>query len=499
MSGLRLEPERDAIRLPIILTLIVGGMAATTNTSVTGLLLTSIADDLDRSVALMGSLRAISATVAFVTAFPLSRYADQYPRKYLILLGLGFMLVSGLFALTAPNLTIFLGYYVFAGMADVILFAMLLAAASDYVGGAALDRANGFVIGAFGIPGIVIVPLAGIISDNAGWRQAYLVNTAIALIGAILVLLLLPRIEPSAARPESMLSHLRMMTRKPGLMTIILGNVMRFTILTALIAYTAAFLIETYDLSDGRAGFYYGIGSVVFLSAAFSSGLLINRLGLRRVMLPGGMILTGALIVAFLPGNPGLVTGIGLILSGSLLSIQENGALGAILRIAPDDRGAATSLNEIGAAVSGVIGATFGGLVIGIYGFNGLSVFLGAVGLLALYFTWRSFRTVPAATTTAPEASTVHLNCIPKRTWKEPDMSGLIDKIKSMFSPDRADQVADQVEKNVTDERVDQAVNRVPGGDRVADKVPDNVGDKAADAIRDAGGATDDTTKDPQN
>jgi hypothetical protein len=71
-------------------------------------------------------------------------------------------------------------------------------------------------------------------------------------------------------------------------------------------------------------------------------------------------------------------------------------------------------------------------------------------------------------------------------------MSGIIDKIKSMFTPDRADQVADQVEKNVTDERVGQVMDRVPGADRIAGSVPDNVGAKAADAIRDAGGVDDD-------
>jgi hypothetical protein len=67
-------------------------------------------------------------------------------------------------------------------------------------------------------------------------------------------------------------------------------------------------------------------------------------------------------------------------------------------------------------------------------------------------------------------------------------MSGLIDKLKSLFTPDRANQAADAIEQNVTDERVDQALNRVPGSDRFADKVPDNVGEKAADAIRDHAG-----------
>lgn len=74
-------------------------------------------------------------------------------------------------------------------------------------------------------------------------------------------------------------------------------------------------------------------------------------------------------------------------------------------------------------------------------------------------------------------------------------MSGLIDKIKSLISPERADQAADQVERNVTDERVDSTLERVPGGDKVEDKVPDDVGEQAADKIRDAGGAAEDETE----
>jgi hypothetical protein len=65
-------------------------------------------------------------------------------------------------------------------------------------------------------------------------------------------------------------------------------------------------------------------------------------------------------------------------------------------------------------------------------------------------------------------------------------MSGIIDKIKSMFTSERADQAADQVETHATDERIDDTVNRVPGGGAVAGRVPDNAGQKAADAIRDA-------------
>lgn len=71
-------------------------------------------------------------------------------------------------------------------------------------------------------------------------------------------------------------------------------------------------------------------------------------------------------------------------------------------------------------------------------------------------------------------------------------MSGLIDKLKRMISPDNADKAADSIEENVTDERVDNAVNRAPGGEHVAGRVPDDVGQKAADKTREFGGVEDD-------
>ena len=74
-------------------------------------------------------------------------------------------------------------------------------------------------------------------------------------------------------------------------------------------------------------------------------------------------------------------------------------------------------------------------------------------------------------------------------------MSGLIDKIKSLFTSERADQAADQVERNVTDERINQATGRVPGGERAAEHIPDNAGEQAADKIRESGDAMDDDEK----
>jgi len=111
---------------------------------------------------------------------------------------------------------------------------------------------------------------------------------------------------------------------------------------------------------------------------------------LRRVMLQGGLLIAAGLLIAFLPGVPGVLAGLGL-LTGALLGVHENGSLGMILRMAPEARGAATSLNEICAALGGIAGSALGGLIIQQTGFGGLGVLLGAVALAAVAFTYLAF------------------------------------------------------------------------------------------------------------
>lgn len=64
-------------------------------------------------------------------------------------------------------------------------------------------------------------------------------------------------------------------------------------------------------------------------------------------------------------------------------------------------------------------------------------------------------------------------------------MSGWLDKIKNMITPDRGNKAADGIEKHATNERIDSGLNRVPGGSRLGDKVPDDANVQAADAVRD--------------
>ena len=371
----------------VLAVLVLGGMCAAANVQTFALLLTSIADEFDTTVAVLGSLRTIEYTAAIVGGLLITRLADKVVRKWLLVAGYALMLIAALAAIAATSPATLMIYYVLAGMASVTLFASILAAPSDFLEGGALDRANGVIIGSFSLPGIIIVPLAGVLSEAYGWRTAYLLNVSLAALAILGTLLFLPRVAPQGHQAGTTLGHLRLLLRQPGFILILLANFTRFVLFTMALVFTASFLIERYDLSDDRAGLYYGIGSGCFLVTALLSGFLLNRFGTARLLIRGGYLISLTFVLAMGPTWPLLVTGLLLIFSDCMLAIHENGALGTLLRMAPSARGSAAALNELGAGAGGLVGAGIGGLVLSLSGYSGLGVCMGLLSLVAALLT----------------------------------------------------------------------------------------------------------------
>ncbi len=372
----------------IIVVLVLAGLAATSNTQLFGLLLTSIADELDRSISLVGSFRIFTSLSAMIGALVLTRVADRFIRKRLMMFGFVLLIASSLVAATATTLPQFFIYFVLGGFADVLLFSTILVAASDYFEGHDLERANGFVIGSFALPGFVVVPLAGVISDEVSWRAAYLLLTGLAVMAILVVLFLLPEVEPSRDG-ESMTfrTQIRVLAGHAGLGWIVLGNVARFAMLTILMLYTASFVIDRYGLSDAGAGLFVGAVSLVGMFIAFSSGFIIERLGLWRVLIPGGVVLASTFFLGFTPQWALAISGCFLILSAGVLWMQENAALGTLIRLAGRDRGAATAVNEFGAGIGTLSGTGLGALVIAFVGFSGLGILSAVIGIAGVIVT----------------------------------------------------------------------------------------------------------------
>jgi predicted MFS family arabinose efflux permease len=384
-------------------------MAAAANVQIFALLLTSIAEDFNTSVAFLGSLRTIESAAAIAGGLLITRLADKVVRKWLLAGGFALLLAAALAAIAATSPVTLTPYYVLAGFASVTLFSSLLTAPSDFVDGRALDRANGIVIGSFALPGFVIVPLAGFMSESYGWRSAYLLSFGLGTLALLGTLLFLPRVTPQGHQAATIVGHLRELGRQPGFILILLANFVRFTLFTISLVFTAAFLIDRYDLSDDRAGLYYGLGSGFFLFAALASGFLLNRFGTARLLIFGGYVTSVTFTLAMGPTWPLLVTGLLLIFSDCMLAVHENGSLGTLFRIAPQARGSAGALNELGAGAGGLAGAALGGLLLDLSGYSGLGVGMGLLSLIAALLTRAALKASRPAPAGSPSKAQIPL------------------------------------------------------------------------------------------
>lgn len=392
--------ESDSTRGPVVprvsisgrtlVVLVFGGLAATTNAQVFALLLAPIARDLGYSVAKLGGLRTTEEVAAVATAIALTPVVDRYPRKWLLVAG--FVLMATAAALISMSFTVWMliGFFVIDGVSKILLFSALLALPSDLSSGREHDRALGFVIGSFSIAGVTAVPLAGVLSDAFTWRAGYVLAVALAGVAIMSVAVGVPSVQPPPHRHESLRAHASSLSRLPGFAIALAGAFCRFAMFASVLNYGGAYLIDERGVSVGRAGFYFSLGAFAFLAASILSGYVLVLVGVSRVLLGAGLA-TGVLaLTAFGSGQSLAVVGACLLGTVALMGMLENASTGLLLRLAPDDRGAAMSLNELVAAAGSLLGIGVCAVVLRSSGFGGVAVFLAALAVIGAVVSRRA-------------------------------------------------------------------------------------------------------------
>lgn len=381
-----------SLSIPILLALIAGGMAATTNAQVFALLLAPKAEGFGISVARLGGMRSIEEVVAILTAVLLTPFIDRTARKKLLLFGYVLMGCASTVAFSAQSHWHLIGFFTLDGIAKILLFSTLLALPADLASGHRLDRVLGFVIGSFALSGFTIVPLVGYVAGQFSWREGYLVTIGVAVTTFVIVALLIPTTSTPHTQHESPFRHIVLLIKLPGLLAALLSAFMRFTMFGGVLTFTGAFLIDHHNVSVGRAGLYFSFGAAAFLGCSVLSGFLLRHIGIRNVLIPGGL-LTGSLIfIGFASGMALLFVGAALIAAAAMMGILENASTGLLFRLSRGHRGAAMSLNELGAAAGSLLGIGLGALSIGLIGYAGIGIALGLIAMIAAALTSIAFR-----------------------------------------------------------------------------------------------------------
>lgn len=146
--------------------------------------------------------------------------------------------------------------------------------------------------------------VGGVLGQQLGWRQTFVVMSVLGLVLAVVTFLALPRRaagEPAGITPELSLFGFLPLLKKRSLALILLGSAFLGMGGYTATAFTPAFLMRSHGMSLADAGFRFGLaGGITAAVALLVVGWLAGRLSRRDARwLPGSVVVMVVLALPF--------------------------------------------------------------------------------------------------------------------------------------------------------------------------------------------------------
>jgi MFS family permease len=306
--------------------------------------------------------------------------ADRVGRKLLYTHGFAVFTLGSALCGLAPTLGWLIAARVLQGVGAAMLQANSVAIIRESLCSRQLTRGIG-VQGAAQALGLALGPaLGGALLALGSWRLIFLVNLPVGLLGTVLARLLLPRSRAgrtSVRGPASPSALLRRPAIASGLTSGLLAYLVMFGALLALSYHLSS---ATARLHPALAGLQLAVLPVALGALAPLAGRAAPRLGARPLAV-GGLLLTGAGLLALALRHDGAGLLLGMVLTGAGLGIFTPVNNATVMGAAP--RARAGVLGGILNTTRG-LGAALGVALAGLLYVHGLTLTLLVLGALAL-------------------------------------------------------------------------------------------------------------------
>jgi predicted MFS family arabinose efflux permease len=165
-------------------------------------LLPEISSSLGIAESQTGLLMSFFAFAVVLTGVPLSLLFRKVPRHRLVIAVLIVVAASSVAASLAPGFEFLAATRIVNGMAHGVFWGVVGAYSAHLVPREQIGRAVAITTGGGTLAFVLGVPLATVVGQSLGWRAPFFGIGVLALLGAVLLYLLLPRVEhrPAAAR-----------------------------------------------------------------------------------------------------------------------------------------------------------------------------------------------------------------------------------------------------------------------------------------------------------
>jgi DHA1 family inner membrane transport protein len=290
--------------------------------------------------------------------------SDRYGYGTFVLIGLGAFILGNLLSAVAPGFPALLVFQILVGLGYAVFSFSASALVGDVFAYETRARAMGIVRVGVSVAALAGVPAAAAIADRTTARGSFGTVGGLGLVVLAFALTLLPRLSREAAQTRPTETEgaswrtVMRVARQRSAMISLLVVLAWAAVPTGLFIYLAAWLEQTYQLTETQVGLAFamaGVGSLIgnALTAAWA-----DRLGKKRSAVLGLLVLSAT--VMLLPHSPVMVAVlIGLIVFFAALEFGFASFSTLMTELVPTGRGTLMSLvslaNGIGTGAAPLI------------------------------------------------------------------------------------------------------------------------------------------------
>ncbi|WP_016908803.1 MFS transporter [Streptomyces xiaopingdaonensis] len=353
--------------------------------------LVPIAEGSGSSVAAMGGLRGLGGLAALLVGTALAPLIDRVRKEWAAAGGLGVLAVSTALG-ASGEYVLLVAFCLLVGAGTAVLNPALTAAAADRFGsGKAASRAATLVTATQSMTAMLAAPVIALPAMFWGWEGDLLAVTAVSL---LLAVVLLWRRTPPGAEEEAdsgekltYFASFKALAAVRGAVPLLSISLLRTAVFMGYLAYLAAYYDSRFQLDPGLFSFVWTLSGASFFVANLLTGRLTNSVqqGVRtEYLLVLGLVAVLVTVVGFyfthwLPLALALTS-----LHAASHAVVAACAVSLLVRRCGPLRGSALSINAAGMSLGVFLGASLGGLGLGIAGYAGVAVAFGVLTAAAL-------------------------------------------------------------------------------------------------------------------
>jgi DHA1 family inner membrane transport protein len=377
-EGARAERRRLQVMLGVfcLATFLVNGSA----TSVAPFLL-EMARDLQTDLAATGGLVSITSVSWGVASLAAGIASDRLGRKPLLVAGLLILAISPIGVALSESYGAAAAWRLLGGIGGGTFMGTVFATVADRFPSAERGRALGWIITGMSLSMVFGVPAVTFIGSFIGWRGALASQGFSILVAAAVVWFVTPRASKrSGDRPMPAGAMLKLLT--PRIVALLAAGTMERVCYAGVVVYFATYLLTSYAVSLQELAIALALIAIGNLVGNFVGSYLTDRLPGRLLLAAASLVITGALALPMLLGQPGVA--ISIVLGFAYTFVNALGRpplLASMSEVSNEARGALMGLNITFSSFGWLGAAGLGGWLIVAYGFPSLGILTAITGV----------------------------------------------------------------------------------------------------------------------